>query len=114
MSEKVMIASIVGAVVIIVLLMFRRQLKHFLFKAGKDGLEAQLDTHDQPTGGGSGAAGASGVHIDDNSQLGSDNLIDVGREDASINRNKLWGKGNKIVVRSNELSDKRSDKPSKK
>lgn len=53
MSDTVIIALIIAAVIVIALIIFRKQLSEFIFKAGKEGVEAQLKTHEP---GGSGHA----------------------------------------------------------
>lgn len=51
MSDTVIIALIIAAVIVIALIIFRKQLSEFIFKAGKEGVEAQLKTH-EPDGSG--------------------------------------------------------------
>jgi hypothetical protein len=48
MSDTVLIVIIITAAVLLILFMFRNQLSRFLFKANKDGVEAELETKETP------------------------------------------------------------------
>ena len=96
MSDTVLVVLIVAATVIVVLYMFRRQLSAFLFKANKDGLEAELKTHapDETKTGDS-----HGVQISGNRLVGKENEIEIGRDDVGVDDNILLGKKQKIQVK---------------
>jgi hypothetical protein len=51
MSDPVRTISIIAAAIVIALFIFRRRLSSFLFKANKDGLQAELKTHTQEAAG---------------------------------------------------------------
>ena len=95
MSDTVLIVLIVAVVVAVVLFMFRQQLKRFLFKANKDGIEATLETRDASRR----SAGPRGVSISRNVQAGKGNVIDVGRSDANVSENLQQGEDNVIRAR---------------
>lgn len=96
MSDTVLTVLIVAIAVIGVLYMFRRQLSTFLFKASKDGLEAELMTRDP---GETKTEDSHRVQISRNKLVGNDNQIEVGREDVGVEDNLLLGQKQKIEVK---------------
>jgi hypothetical protein len=104
MSDPVRIALIIAAVVVIALIIFRRQLSSFFFKATKDGVEAELKTHNRSAASG-GASPASrsksaGVNIKGNRLFGSGNKIEVERDDVNVEENTQLGADQEIIVKS--------------
>jgi hypothetical protein len=97
MSDPVLITLIVAIAVIVVLILFRRQLSDFLFKANKEGVEAHLKTHDPQD---SQSAHSHGVQIRRNRLVGRDNEIEVQQEDVGVDENLVLGKEQKIQVKS--------------
>jgi hypothetical protein len=112
MSDPVRIALIIAAVVVIALFTFRRQLSSFLFKATKDGIEAELKTHTRAAvdGSGNSPAGRSkpaSVNVKRNRLFGWGNRIDVERDDADIEENTQLGGNQEITVKSERPSRKK-------
>jgi len=92
MSETLWITLIIAVVVLVVLFMFRKQLQSFLFKANREGIQAELNTRDPRP------QGRAQVNITGNRQAGKDNAIDVGRSGVNVQDNKQRGSNNKITV----------------
>jgi hypothetical protein len=112
MSDPVLIALIIAAAVVIALIIFRRQLGSFLFKATKDGIEAELktQTHAAVDGTSNSTAGRSNpvnVNIKRNRLFGWGNRIDVERDDADIEENTQLGGNQDITVKSDRPSRKK-------
>lgn len=111
MSDPVRIALIIAAVVVIALIIFRRQLSSFLFKATKDGIEAELKTHNQAaaSGGGrtAGRSKSASVNIKGNRLIGSRNKIEVERDDVNVEENTQLGADQEITVKSDRPSRKK-------
>jgi hypothetical protein len=104
MSDTVQIVLIVAVTIIIVLIIFRRQLSNFFFKANKEGIEASLKTHKPTSGSGQDGdkvpgSNSADVSIRNNRIIGKKNEIDVGREDVAVNDNLMIGKEQKIVAK---------------
>ena len=105
MSDHVRIALIIAAVVVIALILFRRQLSSFLFKANKNGIEAELKTHAQGARDGASASPATqsksaGVTIKRNRLFGWRNKIEVERDDADVAENTQLGANQEITAKS--------------
>jgi hypothetical protein len=105
MSDPVRIALIVAAAVVIALIIFRRQLSSFLFKATKDGIEAELKTHTQSPSGSAGDSPAgrpksASVNIKRNRLFGWGNRIDVERDDVNVEENTQLGGNQELTVKS--------------
>jgi hypothetical protein len=108
-DDTVLIVSVVAIAVIVILFMFRERLKSFGFKASKDGLEANLDTERQGKAGTAAQADkARSINISGNRQIGEGNQIDVGRSSVNVEKNLQKGKNQKIVVRPQKSSGKKS------
>ena len=95
MSDTVLITLIVAATVIILLFMFRRQLSRFGIKANKEGIEAELETRDPSAM----PDRQDGVIISGAKQFGKEQVIDVGRENVTVEDTRQVGTGQKIIVR---------------
>lgn len=106
-ENTVLIVAVVAIAVIVVLLMFRERLRSFGFKAGKDGLEANLETSQQ---GKSQGSRSRSVEISGNKQIGKGNEIDVGRSNVNVEENLQRGNNQKIVVRSQKSTSKPKSK----
>jgi hypothetical protein len=108
MSETVQIVLIVALVVVVMLVLFRRQLSQFFIKANKDGLEASLTTHQPATGSGAGGTAAkasqASVQISGVRQLGAENTMSVGRSGVEISAIDQVGKGNELEVKPDPAS----------
>jgi hypothetical protein len=85
MSDNVQIVLIIVAALVIVLFIFRKQLSDFRFKGGKEGVDMQLKTRKDAAQIAPGQPGEK--------QAGT-----------SVNRNKLWGKGNEINLEGTNAS----------
>jgi len=102
MSDTVLITLILAVTIVVVLVIFRRQLSRFLFKANRDGVEAEMETHEpakdeaqtKPN-----ANASAGVTISNNRQVGRGNKIDVGQSDVAVTDNLQLGEGQEINVR---------------
>jgi hypothetical protein len=103
MDSTIWIALIVAAAVIIVLFMFRRDIRKFFVKASRDGVEAGLETRDpapSPPPAAGGAPGrAPGVNIKGNTQAGAGNRIGVAQSDVNVEDNKQLGRDQSIEVK---------------
>ncbi len=102
MSDAVLITLVIAAAVIVVLFLFRDQLKAFIFKANREGVEAQLHTYEPQQDKPSQMADAApnpDVVISGNELMGTGNEIDVGRSSVQIDKNVLSGDEGKIRVR---------------
>ncbi|MFP4395335.1 MAG: hypothetical protein ACLFTI_08740 [Anaerolineales bacterium] len=102
MSDPVMITLIIAVALLIVLFIFRRQLKDFIFSISKEqGINTEIHTHDPPSTS-TGAPGAPpptrGVSVSGNVLRGRDNTLDVEHDDATVDDNKLRGKGQTLSV----------------
>ena len=95
MSDTVLVVLIIAITVIVVLILFRKQLSRFFIRANKEGVEAELQTHEQEKPAGEKA----GVSISGNKQIGRDNVIDVGRDNVEVEDNLQLGEGQQIKVR---------------
>ena len=96
MSDNVLIVLIIAVTVIAVLFLFRRQLSAFLFKAGKDGLEAELKVHDPSESNKEGDSHK--VQISRNKLIGKENEIKVAQNNVGVDDNLLLGEKQKIEV----------------
>jgi hypothetical protein len=98
MTEKLWIVLIVGVVVVLVVLILRRQLKKLALKG--PGMEAEVETHGSDTADRKAAQPArkGGVRITDFKQTGSENVLDIGRGDVDVVRTKQKGTGQEIRV----------------
>jgi hypothetical protein len=81
MSDAVQIVLVIAVAILVVLLIFRKQLSNFQFKGGKNGVEMQLKTHKEAK---------STTSLQSDGRSGG----------VSVSRNKLWGRKNKIDIRS--------------
>jgi hypothetical protein len=112
MSDPVRIALIIAVVVVIALFIFRRQLSSFLFKATKDGIEAELKTHTQSAPGAAGDSPAgrpksAGVNIKRNRLFGWGNRIDVEGADVNVEENTQLGGNQEITAKSDRRPRKK-------
>jgi predicted lipid-binding transport protein (Tim44 family) len=114
MSDTVIIALIIAVVILAALIIFRKQLSRFVFKAGKDGVEAELETHKPGSAARPAAQPASpatvnrpGVVVSGNKQTGVGNVIDVSQADATVKDNEQKGQNQKLRVRPEAASPKR-------
>lgn len=107
MSDTVIIALIIAAVIVIALIIFRKQLSRFFFKAGPAGVEAEMETRkpdsmtspsatQEPS---SATGDRTSVTISDNKQIGKQQKIDVRRPDVMVTDNLQLGEGQEIKVR---------------
>jgi len=112
MNDTVLIVLIITIGVIVILLLFRNQLSRFLFKANREGIEAEMETHNTREGKAAAAAspaatsGAESVTISRNKQVGRDNVIDVGRANVAVEENLQRGENQEITVRPEPSSKK--------
>jgi hypothetical protein len=105
MSDTVIITLIVAVAVLVVLYIFRNQLKDFIFNVNKEnGLHTELHTHDpQPTpqnhqGAASSSQPAPRLSVSGNTMRGRDQEIAVRHTDAAVDNNKLIGRNQDITV----------------
>lgn len=109
MSDTVIIALIIAAVILAALIIFRKQLSRFVFKAGKEGIETELETREGGAAAGSAGAGQPagkrpGVTVSGNKQTGTGNVIDISRGDVTVKDNLQDGRNQKLKVRPDESS----------
>ena len=96
MDPKVQIVLIIALAVVVVLIVFRRRLSKFIFKADSKGINAELNAM-PPAAIGQGKQ--EGIIISENKQIGRDNKIRVSKTDAvQITDNKQKGDGQEIDV----------------
>lgn len=112
MSDQVLTVLIVTVAVLVVLYLFRRQLRRFVFKVNEGGIHAELETHD-PTRASDGprqpampSKGGS-VNIIRNRQIGKGNVIEVGRDNVNVDDNTQLGQDQKIVARPDKAPEKK-------
>ena len=101
MSDTVLIVLIIA--IVVVLYMFRRQLKSFFIKADKSGIKAKLETRESDTTVGRGAD----VNISGSRQIGKGNVIEVGRSNVNVEDTTQLGQDQKIVAKSDNSSSKK-------
>ena len=106
MSDTVLTVLIVAIAIIVVLFMFRERLRNFIFKANKDGVEANLETNQQDKTLGNQGRQPS-VNISGNRQIGKGNRIDVGRSNVNVEKNLQKGDDEEIVVRPQKSGGKK-------
>ena len=102
MDSTIWIALIVAAAVIIVLFMFRHDIRKFFVKASRDGVEAGLETHDPGQSappGGAAPGHPYGVNIKNNKQIGAGNKIGVGQSNVNVEDNMQLGRDQSIEVK---------------
>ena len=105
MSETVQIVLIISVAVIVVLIIFRERLSRFMLKAGKDGLETELETQkkaQKPT-----AHRKGDLSITGNKQVGRGNIIDVERSDSNVDNNLQLGDNQRITAHQEKSSRKK-------
>lgn len=100
MSDSVWIVLIIAGAVVLVLFLFRKQLSSFLFKANKEGVEAELKTRKQEMDRSAKTGRGAGVTIRVNKQIGKGNVIDVGTPKTDVEDNLQLGNDQKIRSRS--------------
>lgn len=98
MSDSVQIALIVAVCVLVVLIVFRNQIKNFFFRAGPGGVETKFTTKDRK-----GLTDPkTGVTITGNRQVGKKNQIGVERGGVNVSDNLQKGEEQKINVKSDK------------
>ena len=108
MSDSVIIAIVIAAVVLVVLYLFRGSLSRFFLKAGPDGLETELEAHQKnPNTSLTNAKSDSGESIKGNKMFGSKNKISVGQEDVSVQDNYQIGEKQEIIVQKESKKTKK-------
>lgn len=112
MSDTVLVVLIIAVAIVIVLLVFREQLSRFIFKANKEGIEAQLDTRQEQDA--AKPRRQAGVTISKNKQFGKGNVIDVGRNDVDVEDNTQLGEDQKIMARPDNPANSQKAKTSRK
>ena len=86
--------------IIIILFMFRKRLRTFIFQVGKDGLRSELHAGGEVASPPDAAPPKpGGVNISGNVQVGQGHRIDVGRGDTTVRENIQTGREQEIVVR---------------
>ena len=107
MSDTVWVVLIVAAAVVVILYMYRGQLKDFFIKASQGGVEGGLSTHSpNGTSASQNASAASpadpGVDVSDNLLAGAQHAIQVRKmglwERIRVSGNKMLGRGSRISV----------------
>lgn len=111
-ENTVLIVAVVAIAVIVVLLMFRERLRSFGFKAGKNGVEANLETSQQAKSQTKQTGGS--ITISGNKQIGKGNQIDVGRSNVNVVKNLQKGENQRIVARPQKSTSKPKVKPTGK
>ena len=93
-----------AAAVVVVLFLFRKQLHRFSLKASGKGLETKLEAR-KPT---ASPERQAGITIRGSRQVGEGNIIDVGRSGVNVEDNTQLGTEQKIVIRPDlELGSKK-------
>lgn len=111
MTETLWIVLILAAVVIVILVIFRKQLSRFIFRIGREGLDTELETHpparnprEQPEVPVAGSSPARGVSISRNWVWGRRNRISVRHSSAEVEGNRIIGVDQDLTV---SISDPR-------
>lgn len=102
MDTTIWIALIVAVAVIVVLFMFRRNIRKFFVKASRNGIEAGLETRDpsqSPPPAEIAPVHPYGVNIKGNTQAGSGNKISVGQSNVNVEDNTQVGRDQSIEVK---------------
>ena len=103
MSDTVLTVLIVALAVVVVLYLFRGQLRRFLFKANREGIEAELTTRAE-----AGRQGRQdGINISRSKQIGKGNVIEIGRRDVNVEDALQLGEDQKIVAKPDASPDKK-------
>lgn len=107
MSDTVLIVLIIAVAVIVVLWMFRSSLSRFFIKANKEGMEAELQTHDnhEQTEGIPGER--PDVNVESNWQVGRGNKIYVSSKEADVSDNRQLGEDQGITVKDEKQRKKK-------
>jgi hypothetical protein len=100
MSQPVQIALIAAVTIVIVLVIFRRQLKDFIFKFNREGVDAHLSTHKPESGHKPvpASTGKADTRISGNRLFGRDQRIDVRRPNTDVSENWMMGRDQVIAV----------------
>ena len=99
MDSTIWIALIIAVAVVVVLFMFRRDIRKFFVKASRDGVEAGLETRDPNQNTPEVADRSYGVNIKGNTQAGSGNKISVAQSDVNVEDNAQVGRDQSIEVK---------------
>lgn len=97
MSDSAIAILAVAGVVLVALFLLRNQVRRLVIKAGTDGVEADLETHETRTTG-----KPASVRIVGNKLIGKRNRIDVERGDVEVADNVQDGKDHGIRARSEQ------------
>lgn len=104
MTDNIWLALIIVVVIIAALIVFRNQLRRFIVKINREGIDTELATHIPGAAGEAPAAtapaqpSAPGVRISSNILRGQDQSIDVRNTDIAVNKNRLIGRDQRITV----------------
>ena len=98
MSDPVLIVLIIAATVIVVLFIFRRQLKDFVFRVNKKELNAQIHTHSPSETPASPRESGAGIVIRGIRMQGKDQGIDVSRPGVEVSDSRMTGIDQHITV----------------
>ena len=104
MDNTTWIVLIVAVAIIVVLFMFRRDIRKFFVKASRDGVEAGLETRDpgqSPPPVATPPGHPRSVNIKGNTQAGSGNKISVAQPNVNVEDNKQLGRDQSIEVKPN-------------
>jgi hypothetical protein len=100
MSQPVQITLIAAVTVVIVLYIFRRQLKDFIFKFNREGVDAHLSTHEPEPGREAvpASTGKASTRVSGNRLVGRDQRIDVRKSNTDVSENLMMGRDQVIAV----------------
>lgn len=107
MSDTVLIVLIVVAAVIVVLWMFRSSLSRFFIKANKEGMEAELQTHDNHEQNEGTPGERPDVNVRSNWQVGRGNKIRVSGKEADVSDNRQLGEDQDITIKDKKQRKKK-------
>ena len=103
MSDIAIAILAITGVVIVALFLLRNQIKRLVFKAGPDGVETDIETHETNS-----TAKPPSIRITGNKQIGKRNRIDVERDDVEVADNVQRGEDHGIRAASDQgTGDKR-------
>jgi hypothetical protein len=93
LDDKVIVPLGIALIVLVVLILYRKQLKTFVFEANRKGIKTTLQTNTSTSD------HRGSVIISENLQTGKGNKIDVGRDKTEVTKNIQSGDRQEIIAR---------------
>lgn len=103
MSDAVLVVIIVTVAVFLVLLLFQKRLRSFLFRADRDGIEAQLKVDKTAP---KQKSSKSGTTVSGNKLIGRGNKVGARGKSVDVSENILLGENQELAAESTPLPPK--------